>query len=73
MFLFPTEPRGIVNIGLLFLTEVDEMKGPIIAASSVVMMPSPIFLWRFKVIFFVAAFSTLFYLLCKSMIFMMVF
>ncbi|CAD5187040.1 unnamed protein product [Musa acuminata subsp. malaccensis] len=44
---------GIANdIGLVFLTEVNEMKSPSMAASGVAMMPSPVFLWRFKVVLF---------------------
>ncbi|CAL9103922.1 unnamed protein product [Musa textilis] len=32
--------------------EVNEMKSPSMAASGVAMMPSPVFLWRFKVVLF---------------------
>lgn len=47
-----TEPGVANDLGLVFPTKVNEMKSPSMAASSVVMIPSPIFLWRFKVIFF---------------------
>ncbi|WOL07693.1 hypothetical protein Cni_G16440 [Canna indica] len=48
----PIEPGVVNDIGLVFPTEVYEMKSPSMMASSVAMMPSPIFLWRFKVLLF---------------------
>ncbi|THU74200.1 hypothetical protein C4D60_Mb04t30860 [Musa balbisiana] len=47
-----TEPGVANDLGLVFPTKVNEMKSPSMAASSVVMIPSPIFLWRFKVLLF---------------------
>ncbi|URE18848.1 EXS family [Musa troglodytarum] len=43
------EPGVANDTGLVFLTEVNEMKSPSMAASGVAMMPSPVFLWRFKI------------------------
>ncbi|RWV94789.1 hypothetical protein GW17_00042639 [Ensete ventricosum] len=47
-----TEPGVANDLGLVFPTKVNEMKSPSMAASSVAMIPSPIFLWRFKVLLF---------------------
>ncbi|KAK6919397.1 EXS, C-terminal [Dillenia turbinata] len=47
-----------VEESLLHLTEANEMKGVTVPLATVAIMPSPIFLWRFKVLlFFIWGFS----------------
>ncbi|XP_057956487.1 uncharacterized protein LOC131149768 isoform X2 [Malania oleifera] len=48
-----SEPGNTVEEGLLHPVEVDEMKVASTPISTAVILPSPIFLWRFKVLLFI--------------------